>query len=151
MKPLFSLSAVLALLLAANSARADIDYENLLDESRDATRQATALNQMAQNLPSDFPSRAGFVSRSSELLSELRSTTEYLQGVVDGGNSEWNAQRINRSIQLIQDLRSDLQWIEGEARDIEDRFDGLFIDLAERMRRLAGEVDISLRRMESEI
>jgi hypothetical protein len=150
MKTLLSLSAI-TLALAANTARADIDYENLLDECRDATRQAAALNQMAENLPSDFPNRAGFVSRSAEMLSELQSTVDSLQGVADGGSAEWNAQRINRSLQLIQDLRGNAHWIESEARNIEGDYDGLFIDLAGRMRRLAGDVDDSLRGMESEI
>ncbi len=152
MKTLLRLTAVLTLALSTGIARADIDYDDLLDECRDATRNAALLQQAAQNLPEDFPNRAGFIVRCNEMSSKLRTTTDYLLGVVDGNNSEWNAQQINRNIQLLQDLRGHaVQWVEIESRHIEGNYDGVFVDLAQNLRRLADEVDDSLRDMEGEV
>lgn len=152
MKTLLNLAAVLTLALSTGIARADIDYENLLDESRDAARNAALLQQAAQNLPSDFPNRAGFILRSGELANGLRAAADALQGVVDGENPEWSAQQINRNMQLLQELRGHaVQWIESEARRIEGNYDGVFVDLAINLRRLADDVDDALRDMEGEI
>ncbi len=152
MKTLLSLAAVLTLALSTGIARADIDYDDLLDDCRGAARNASLLHQAAQNLPGDFPSRAGIILRSGELASSLRTAADSLQGVVDGDNPEWSAQQINRNIQLLQELRGDaLQWIESETRRIEGNYDGVFVDLAISLRRLADDVDDSLRDMEGEI
>ncbi len=152
MKTLLNLTAVLTLALTANMASADVDYDDMLDDAQEAYQHAAELQQIAANLPSGFPDRAEFQSRTTSMRNDLLGFRQQLQQIVNGQQAELTSQQASSAANEINFYRTNVvQWIENHAREIEREQDGQFEDLAERMRREADEVDDSLRSIKNEL
>jgi hypothetical protein len=152
MKTLLNLTAVLTLAFTANIASADIDYDDMLDDARDAYQHAAALQQIAANLPNGFPDKSQFQTKTTGMRNDLLQLRQHLQQIVNGQLAELTPQEVDQAANEIQFYRTSVvQWIENHAREIEQNQDGLFEDLAERMRREADEVDDSLRSIKNEL
>ncbi len=126
MKTLLNLTAVLTLALTANMASADVDYDDMLDDAQEAYQHAAELQQIAANLPSGFPDRAAFQSRTTSMRNDLldfsSATADDRQWSATG--TEFPAGRSSSRTTINFYRTNVVQWIENHARDIERNYDG---------------------------
>lgn len=141
MKTLLNLAAVLTLALTANMARADVDYDDLAEECHEAHQLALQFNQIAQNLPADFPNRDQFQQFGDDMVSTFGNTADDLEQIDNGHQPEPSDSDLNSFRQQVQYWRTAIrQQVVQTARQIERNSNGQTEDLAKDLRRLADDI-----------